>query len=79
MRRHSADMASSSGLADLEDLGEVRVPVGEHGVDAVDGVLGLPWGSPLGFGLQYRQQDTEGSQRDKESYRVQRDTDKRRR
>lgn len=56
---------------DLKDLSEVRVPVGEHGVDAVDGVLGLSWGPPLGFGLQYRQQDTEGSQRDKDSYKVQ--------
>ena len=46
---------------DLEDLGEVRVSADEHGVDAVDGVLGLARGPPLGFGLQYRQQDTRGS------------------
>lgn len=62
----------SSGLTDLEDLSKVRVPVGEHGVDAVDGVLGLSWRSPFGFSLQYRQQDTEGSQQDKDSYKVQR-------
>ena len=49
---------------DLEDLGEVRVSVDEHGVDAVDGVLGLARGAPLGFGLQYRQQDTRGSRWD---------------
>lgn len=48
-------------VTDLKDLGEVRVPVGEHGVDAVDGVLGLARGATLGFGLQYRQQDTSGS------------------
>lgn len=67
----SVYLASSSGLTDLKDLRKVCVPVGEHGVDAVDGVLGLTRGSPLGFGLQYRQQDTEGSQWDKDSYKVQ--------
>lgn len=70
--RFPSNLVFSSGLTDLEDLSKVRVPVGEHGVDAVDGVLGLSWGSPLGFSLQYRQQDTEGSQQDKDSYKVQR-------
>lgn len=70
--RFPFNLVFSSGLTDLKDLSKVRVPVGEHGVDAVDGVLGLSWGSPLGFSLQYRQQDTEGSQRDKDSYKVQR-------
>lgn len=42
-------------LTDLEDLSEVCVSVGEHGIDAVDGVLGLARGTSLGFGLQYRQ------------------------
>lgn len=62
----------STGLTDLKDLSEVCIPIGEHGIDAVDGVLGLPRGSPLGFSLQYRQQDTEGSQRDKDNYKVSR-------
>lgn len=39
------------GLTDLEDLSEVCVSVGEHGIDAVDGILGLAWGASLGFGL----------------------------
>lgn len=39
------------GLTDLEDLGEVCVSVGEHGIDAVDGILGLARGASLGFGL----------------------------
>lgn len=69
--KSSVYLTTSLGLTDLEDLSKVCVPVGEHGVDAVDGVLGLSWGPPLGFGLQYRQQDTEGSQRDEDSYTVQ--------
>lgn len=48
----------STGLTNLKDLSEVRVPVGEHGIDAVDGILGLSWRSSLGFSLQYRQQNT---------------------
>lgn len=40
---------------DLKDLGEVCVSVAEHGVDAVDGILGLARGASLGFGLQYWQ------------------------
>jgi len=45
---------------DLKDLGEVCVSAGEHGVDALDGVLGLARWPPLGLGLQYWQQDTRG-------------------
>lgn len=52
--------ATSSRETDLKDLGEVCVSVGEHGVDAVDGVLGLARWPPLGLGLQYWQQDTRG-------------------
>lgn len=51
-------------MTNLKDLGEVRVSVGEHCVDAVDGVLGLAGGPPLGFGLQYRQQNTGESRRE---------------
>lgn len=36
---------------DLEDLSEVCVSVGEHGIDAVDGILGLTRRASLGFGL----------------------------
>lgn len=39
------------GLTDLEDLSEVCVSVGEHGVYAVDRILGLARGASLGFGL----------------------------
>lgn len=53
------------GLTNLKDLSEVRVPVGEHGIDAVDGILGLSWRSSLGFSLQYRQQNTGGSKQDR--------------
>ncbi len=52
------------GLTDLEDLGEVCVSVAEHGVDAVDGILGLARGASLGFGLQYWQQNTWGSRQE---------------
>lgn len=48
-------------MTHLEDLGEVCVSVGEHGVYTVDGILGLARGASLGFGLQYRQQNTWGS------------------
>lgn len=51
------------GVTHLEDLGEVCVSVGEHGVDAVDGILGLARGASLGFGLQYWQQNTWGSRK----------------
>lgn len=42
-------------LTDLKDLSKVCVSVGEHGVDAVDGILGLARWASLSFGLQYRQ------------------------
>lgn len=48
-------------LTDLKDLSKVCVSVGEHGVDAVDGILGLARRASLRFGLQYRHQDTRGS------------------
>ena len=51
-------------MTDLKDLGEVCVSVGEHGVDTVDGILGLARGASLGFGLQYRQQNTWGSRKE---------------
>lgn len=54
MRKKEAGW-SVKGPTDLEDLGKVCVSVGEHGVDAVDGVLGLARRASLGFGLQYRQ------------------------
>lgn len=38
-------------LTDLEDLSEVCVSVGEHGIDAVDGILGLTRRASLSFGL----------------------------
>ena len=38
----------------LKDLCKVCVAVGKHGVDAVDGVLGLTRRAFLGFVLQYR-------------------------
>ena len=44
----------------LKDLCKLCVSVGEHGVDAVDGVLGLARRSLLGLMLQYRQQDPRG-------------------
>lgn len=51
-------------LTDLEDLSKVCVSVGEHGVDALDGILGLARRASLSFSLQHRQQDTRGSRRD---------------
>lgn len=38
-------------LTDLKDLGKVCVSVGEHSMDAVDGILGLARGASLSFGL----------------------------
>lgn len=40
---------------DLKDLGKVCVSVAEHGIDAVDGILGLTRRASFGFGLQYWQ------------------------
>lgn len=40
-----------NGVTDLKDLSEVCVSVGEHGIDALDGILGLARGASLGFGL----------------------------
>jgi len=51
------------GPTNLKDLGEVCVSVGEHGVDAVDGVLGLAGQPSFGFGLQYWQQNAWGSRK----------------
>lgn len=48
----------------LKDLGEVCVSVAEHGMDAVDSVLGLARGPSLGFGLQHWQQNTRGSRQE---------------
>lgn len=43
--------AKKKVLTDLKDLGKVCVSVAEHGVDAVNGILGLARGASLGFGL----------------------------
>lgn len=66
MKKHKT---KEKGLTDLKDLGEVCVSVGEHGVDAVDGILGLTRGASLGFGLQYRQQNTWGRQAGEHRYK----------
>lgn len=42
-------------LTNLKDLGEMCVSVGEHGINAVDGVFGLARGASLCFSLQYLQ------------------------